>query len=238
MAIELHLENSNEIGAFVNLTNNYCIVPENSSETFYEVLESELNTQLPIIPVSIAGTKNIGNLTVGNKKGLLVPINTTEKELKYLEEKLPESVKIQRINEKFNSLGNCISCNDNMAIIHPDMDKETETIIENVLGVEVFRSTIAGNSLVGSYSYITNLGGMVHPLASETECEELSNLLQIPIVSGTVNRGSELIGAGLFVNDWIGFCGSDCTASEIMMIEKVFKLNEKEKKEEIGRAHV
>ena len=110
-------------------------MPENSSETFYEVLESELNTQLPIIPVSIAGTKNIGNLTVGNKKGLLVPINTTEKELKYLEEKLPESVKIQRINEKFNSLGNCISCNDNMAIIHPDMDKETETIIENVLGV-------------------------------------------------------------------------------------------------------
>jgi translation initiation factor 6 len=36
-------------------------------------------------------------------------------------------------------LGNCISCNDYVALIHPDVDEETEEIVTDVLGVEVFR---------------------------------------------------------------------------------------------------
>jgi translation initiation factor 6 len=39
-------------------------------------------------------------------------------------------------------------------------------------------------------------GGLVHPKTSITDQEELSSLLQVPLVAGTVNRGSEVIGAG------------------------------------------
>lgn len=142
---------------------------------------------------------------------------------------------------------------DYVALVHPDLDRETEEIIADVLKVEVFRQTIgyvhrrvpnlpgfaslplascilgilvnksnidpcdtflfsrSDNVLVGSYSALTNQGCLVHPKTSLQDQDELSSLLQVPLVAGTVNRGSELIGAGLLVNDWAAFAGLDST---------------------------
>jgi len=148
-----------------------------------------------------------------------------------------------------------------------DLDRETEEILADVLKVEVFRQTIADNVLVGTYSALSNQvstiitmlgvfpktcfpfkGGLVHPRTSTADLDELSSLLQIPLVAGTVNRGSDVISPGLVVNDWAAFCGQvilfrcldisishcellsigfqDTTSTEISVIESVFKLNE------------
>jgi len=155
-----------------------------------------------------------------------VPNITTDLELKALRNSLPENIVVKQVEEKLAALGNCIVCNDYSALIHPDLDRETEEIITDTLGVECFRTTVANNILVGTYSVINNLGGLVHPLVTVEELDEISNLLQIPLCAGTINRGSDVIAAGLVVNDWAGFCGLDTTSTEITVIENIFKLNE------------
>ncbi|KAL1123918.1 hypothetical protein AAG570_001688 [Ranatra chinensis] len=226
MANRIQFENNNEIGVFSKLTNAYCLAAIGGSENFYSVFEAELAETIPVIHASLAGCRIIGRMCVGNRHGLLVPNSTTDTELQHLRNSLPDSVRLQRVEERLSALGNVIACNDYVALVHPDLDRETEEILADVLKVEVFRQTVASNVLVGSYCILSNQGGLVHPHTSIQDQDELSSLLQVPLVSGTVNRGSEVIAAGMVVNDWIAFCGMDTTSTEISVIESVFKLNE------------
>ncbi|KAK3085391.1 hypothetical protein FSP39_002659 [Pinctada imbricata] len=192
------------------------------------VFEGELSETIPVIHASLAGCRIIGRMCVGNKKGLLVPNSTTDQELQHIRNSLPDSVKVQRVEERLSALGNVVACNDYVALVHPDLDRETEDIITDVMGVEVFRQTVAENVLVGSYCAISNQGGLVHPKTKMEDLEELSSLLQVPLVAGTVNRGSDVIAAGMVVNDWMAFCGLDTTSTELSVIESVFKLGDRQ----------
>ncbi|CAH1793367.1 unnamed protein product [Owenia fusiformis] len=226
MAVRTQFEGNNEVGVFAKLTNSYCLVAMGGSENFYSVFEGELAETIPVIHTSIAGCRIIGRMCVGNRNGLLVPSTTTDQELQHIRNSLPDSVKIQRVEERLSALGNVIACNDYVALVHPDLDKETEQILADTLKVEVFRQTIAEQVLVGSYCAISNQGGLVHPKTSVEDQDELSSLLQVPLVAGTLNRGSEVISGGMVVNDWVAFCGLDTTSTEVNVIESVFKLGD------------
>lgn len=224
MAIRIHYENNSEIGNFAKLTSAYCLVAVGRSQNFYSQFQADLQNDIPVIHVNIGGSPIIGNMTVGNRHGLLVPAQTTDQELQHLRNSLPDAVKLVRVEEKLSALGNVVVCNDHVALIHPDLDKETESIIADVLNVDVYRTTIANQSLVGTYCALSNRGALVHPKTSAAHQDELSTLLQVPVVAGTVNQGATTIGGGLVINDWIAYVGYECTATEISVIEKIFQI--------------
>ena len=98
------------------------------------MFEAELADHIPVVHCSIAGCRFVGRVTVGNKKGLLVPSTTTDQELQHLRNSLPDAVEVRRVEERLSALGNVVACNDHVALVHTDIDRETEDIIADTLG--------------------------------------------------------------------------------------------------------
>ena len=88
-------------------------------------------------------------MTVGNKNGLLLPNTTTDQgaihtrtyptqltppceciapEMMHIRNSIPDEVVVQRIDERLSALGNCIACNDYVALVHKDIDKVHPTV--------------------------------------------------------------------------------------------------------------
>jgi translation initiation factor 6 len=228
MAIRCSFENSADVGVYAKLTNTYCLIATGGSQNFYSAFEAQLADHIPVVHCSIASTKIIGRLCVGNKNGLILPNTVTDLEMQHLRNSLPDSVVVQRVEEKLSALGNGIVANDHVALVHPDIDSDTVDIISDVLQVEVFRQSIAKNVLVGSYCALNNLGALVHPRTSIEEQKELSGLLQVPVTAGTINRGSDVVGCGMVVNDWTAFTGVSTTSTELAVLESIFGLQDKQ----------
>lgn len=219
----IHYDGSSEIGAFATLTSSYCVVGASHTSQFYnEVLEY---LQIPVIETTINGIRAVGNQIQGNKHGLLVPSTTLDHELISIRRQIPENVRVRRIDERLNALGNIILCNDHVAIIHPEVDNETIEIIENVLNVKAFKMCIGEEPLVGTYAAMNNQGLMVCTSVSDEDQLILSQTLGLQVCAGTVNTGSGCLGGGMILNDVIGFCGRLTSNFEVSIIEKIFLLN-------------
>lgn len=219
-----HFDGSSEIGAYVKLTNTYVIVGASHTSQFKRMVEQLVD--IPVIETTINSIRTIGCQIQGNKHGLLVPSTTHDHELLFLRQRLPEAVRVRRIDERLNALGNIILCNDHHALVHPEIDPESEEVISHVLGVEVHKMCIGSKPLVGAYGSMNNQGLLVDPETTEEDQMALCEKLGIQVTAGTVNTGNVIIGSGMVVNDCIGFCGKLTTNTELGVMEKVFVLRE------------
>ena len=50
-------------------------------------------------------------------------MDDAQQELQHLRNSLPDSVHVQRIEERLSALGNVVACNDYVALVHPDIDR-------------------------------------------------------------------------------------------------------------------
>lgn len=217
-------QNNNEIGCYSRLTNTYCLVAYAQSPGFMSTFESAVGRYIPVIQTAVFNSTLVGTLSAGNCRGLLLPSTASDQELQHLRNALPDSVTVQRVEERLSALGNVVACNDYVALVHPDLDKETEYIIADVLGVEVFRHSVASLPLVGTYTIFNNNAGIVHPNVTVEELNELSEMLQVRLTAGTVNRGSVMVGSGVVLSDWALFCGASTTGTELSVLSSLVAL--------------
>ena len=63
-------------------------------------------------------------------------------ELQHLRNSLPDQVVVQRIEERLNTLGNCIACNDHVALVHTDLERVLLSCLLNKYFLKLFGSPI------------------------------------------------------------------------------------------------
>nr|GMC56866.1 eukaryotic translation initiation factor 6-2-like [Ipomoea batatas] len=62
-------------------------------------------------------------MTVGSGSILLLKLLFLLEELQHLRNILPDSVVVQRVEERISTLENCIACNDQVALTHTNLDR-------------------------------------------------------------------------------------------------------------------
>jgi translation initiation factor 6 len=204
------------IGVFCKANNRFILVPKNSPKIFFRDVKETFEED--VYKVNVSGTSLIGVMISLNDKGLILPKNIFEDELKEFKDL---DINVGVLNDKMTALGNLILANDNGGIVNPDFRKESIKMIEDVLDIEVETGLVGGFRALGSIGIATNKGALIHPMVSEDELEWIESILKVEVDVGTVNRGVGFVKTGLVANSRGAIMGSETTGPEIARLEDV-----------------
>lgn len=207
------------IGVYIFANDKIAIIPKDVDIKFAQAVQGILH--VPVIRTSIGDMEVIGILVAGNNKGIILPHIVKEYEYRAIKSLFDGNISI--VKTRFTALGNICLANDFAAYISAIAYNEIRDIVKDILEVEVVeKGFIADIPTVGSAAYVNNIGGIVHPDASEVELGFLANLFKIRIDIGTVNFGVGFIRSGLAGNSHGLLVGVKTTGPEIMRLNKVF----------------
>ena len=207
------------VGVFALATDKVLVLPKQVPDHRAAVLSDWLG--VPVVKTSVGGSVLIGPLLCANSKGILVPHTVTDEELRALEAVREDGVEVCVMDmTPVTAFGNLVLANDKGAIVHPRFGRRTLQAIEDALGVEAVRGTIAGLPYVGSLARATNKGVLAHPDIRPDEKELIEDVLKVPVETGTVNSGVRMVALGLIANDRAAVAGFATTGREMAVIGK------------------
>ncbi len=215
MIRRINMGGSPNLGVAISATEKIAIVPPTILDGMVDLIGECLDVS--VIKTPISGSNLTGALTCGNSKGIVVSKYTFDNEIEIIRN---EGIEIERIPDKLTAVGNIILANDSGALVHPLLSDKSIEIISNVLDVEVQKGSIANFKITGSVATATNKGVLVHPAASHDELESLEQLFKTHADVGTVNNGTQLVGACAVANSNGVLVGLNTTGPELARIEE------------------
>ncbi len=214
MIKKISILNSNFIGVYARTWNDITFLPVNISEEDENIFKETLKTE--IYKISIGNSFLIGSMLSMNSNGIVVADHGSDELLKSLN---LNGRNILSIKNKLNAAGNNIIANDHAALIHKSFPDSIKKKIEDVLGVETVKGSIAGVKTVGSVAVLNNRGMLVTSEADEDEIKYLSDLFKINVKTGTANFGSNYVGASIIANSNGILVGEATTSIELGRID-------------------
>lgn len=189
---------------------------------FAETKAEKLGEYLDAKPLytSVANTRLLGALMVGNNNGILLPTTAYAEEYDFLKKETGLNVGV--LDSKYTALGNVICANDKGAIVSPWLSKDDVQTIEQTLAIEVVQKRIAGMNQVGAVMVANNSGAVIHPEADEEDMKMFANTLGVKIEHATINNGIPFVKSGILANNHGVVVGTLTTGPEIMMLTRAF----------------
>lgn len=207
------------IGVFVAANESLAFVAYDAADEFIGDIEKTLGVKA--VRTTVADSFVIGSLVAMNSNGAIVSGLAGERELAVIREHLPVAL----LHDKLNAAGNNILVNDFGAIVNPEIDKESLKEIEDALGVECVKSSVADIITPGSVCRATNKGVAVHPDATEDEMKLIKDVLKVDSVSKTtLNHGCRYIAPCVIANSKGALVGDITTPIEMGKLEDALAL--------------
>ena len=206
------------IGVYISVNDDFVFLPMGFAETKAEKLSEYLDVK-PLY-TSVANTRLLGALMVGNNNGILLPTTAYLEEYDFLKKETDLNIGV--LDSKYTALGNVICANDKGAIVSPWLSKDDVQTIEQILGIEVVQKRIAGMNQVGSVMVANNSGAVIHPEADEEDMKMFANTLGVTIKHATINNGIPYVKSGVLANNHAVVVGTLTTGPEIMMLTRAY----------------
>ena len=221
--LQKDLFNSPYSGVFCVTNDLLTLVPPGIPNDDMAAIGEALGTTVEVI--TIGGSSVLGTLVATNNKGLLVSNLVTSLELEKLEKWCKNlNLNLGILSERANAIGNNFLLNDSGGFCNERLSSSSIKDAEGIFEVAVKSQSFNGMDTLGMIGCENNNGGLCHPDIDENERKIMQEVLDVPVMEGTVNFGMPLVGAGVIASSKGAVCGRQSTGVELGRVEEALKL--------------